>query len=195
MRQMIPGGDTMKGVVVKFDEDRGYGFIRSAGRDADVFVHVSEVPERKPLKVGQRVRFEARKTAKGWSATDVAPGRKQFSPGARYGALAGVGVLGAVIGFRRAEVPLLWSYLLAINAVTFLFYGLDKILAGTSLLRVPKLVLHGLALAGGTPGAFVGQRAFRHKTQKSSFRRRFVAVVILQAAAIAAAVYYLSPGS
>ena len=109
----------------------------------------------------------------------------------KYGVPAGLAVLGAVIGLHRAGLPLLWSYLLAVNAVTFLFYGLDKLLAARDLWRVPEVVLQAMALFGGSPAAFAGQKIFRHKTLKKSFRRTYLAVVILQAVVIVALVYYL----
>jgi uncharacterized membrane protein YsdA (DUF1294 family) len=34
---------------------------------------------------------------------------------------------------------------------------------------VPEVVLHGLALAGGFPGGWVGRSMFLHKTKKGIF--------------------------
>ena len=55
-------------------------------------------------------------------------------------------------------------WLIAINVVTFLVYGLDKFMAKTIPARVPELFLHLLALAGGFIGGWTGMFAFRHKT-------------------------------
>jgi uncharacterized membrane protein YsdA (DUF1294 family) len=49
-----------------------------------------------------------------------------------------------------------------------------------------------LALAGGWPGAVLGQRHFRHKTRKVSFLLTFWAVVVLHVAAAGAVVYYFA---
>lgn len=73
-----------------------------------------------------------------------------------------------------------WSYLFAINVVTFLLYLYDKSVAKIGLLRVPEAVLHTVTVAGGTPAAFIGQNLFRHKTVKASFRRVFWMIVIAQ---------------
>jgi len=78
------------------------------------------------------------------------------------------------------------SYLLGINLATFLAYGIDKRQAIVGSVRTPELVLHALALAGGTPGAFLGQVVFRHKTQKRSFRTVFIAIALLQALVLTA---------
>jgi uncharacterized membrane protein YsdA (DUF1294 family) len=73
-----------------------------------------------------------------------------------------------------------YAYLAAINLITFLFYGYDKRQSQSNNFRVPELILHLLALLGGTPGALLGQLVFRHKTKKLSFRIVFLAIVLIQ---------------
>jgi uncharacterized membrane protein YsdA (DUF1294 family) len=80
-------------------------------------------------------------------------------------------------------------YLLCVNVVTAGYYGYDKAQAGQQGRRVPEVVLHGLALAGGTLGAWLGMRLFRHKTIKGGFRLVFWFIAILQAGVLAALVY------
>lgn len=63
----------------------------------------------------------------------------------------------------------IWYVLLSL--LTFLLYGMDKRAAKQGARRVPEVRLHVLALLGGWPGAWLGQRVFRHKTIKVSFRR------------------------
>jgi uncharacterized membrane protein YsdA (DUF1294 family) len=78
------------------------------------------------------------------------------------------------------------AYLAGVNLATFTAYLYDKSVAasGTALWRVPEAVLHLLALVGGTPGAFAGQRLLRHKTRKEGFRIWFWVIVAVQAAAL-----------
>jgi uncharacterized membrane protein YsdA (DUF1294 family) len=61
-----------------------------------------------------------------------------------------------------------WSWfivwMIAVNLVTFLFYGIDKGMAKTIPVRVPELYLHVGALAGGFVGGWAGMFAFHHKT-------------------------------
>jgi uncharacterized membrane protein YsdA (DUF1294 family) len=82
-------------------------------------------------------------------------------------------------------------WLLAINVVTFGYYAFDKARAKVLGSRVPEMVLHGLALAGGTLGAWVAMRVFRHKTIKGSFRVVFWTIAVLQLLLVIAAVYRL----
>ncbi len=70
-------------------------------------------------------------------------------------------------------------YILAINIITLAVYGLDKYLARTNRYRISEKNLLTLALAGGTIGAYIGQKLFRHKTMKASFQNRFWMIVAL----------------
>lgn len=72
------------------------------------------------------------------------------------------------------------AWLVGINITTFVYYGYDKRRAVTNRSRVPEVVLHGLALAGGTLGAILAMRLFRHKTLKPSFRLLFVVILAIQ---------------
>jgi uncharacterized membrane protein YsdA (DUF1294 family) len=77
------------------------------------------------------------------------------------------------------------AWLLAINGTAFGYYGFDKAMARGGRRRVPEVVLHGLALAGGSFGAWLAMRTFRHKTIKGSFRLAFWLIVLLQALLVA----------
>jgi uncharacterized membrane protein YsdA (DUF1294 family) len=74
-----------------------------------------------------------------------------------------------------------YAYLAGINVITFLFYGYDKRQSRSHKARIPEIILHLLALLGGTPGALLGQLSFRHKTKKPSFQIVFLAIVLIQA--------------
>ena len=72
------------------------------------------------------------------------------------------------------------AYLVSITVTTFCAYGMDKLQAVGGGWRVPEVVLHGLALFGGTVGALLGQIVFSHKTRKQSSRAIFMLIVVLQ---------------
>ena len=114
-------------------------------------------------------------------------GKWPIGPGPRLWflllAAAAIVVLSAVAA-GRFGVRWLYAYLAAVNVCTFLAYGYDKASAIRGGLRVPETVLHVLALAGGSAGAWVGQKAFHHKTVKSSFQRAFWVIVALQAVGV-----------
>jgi uncharacterized membrane protein YsdA (DUF1294 family) len=76
--------------------------------------------------------------------------------------------------------PLFFAWLVGINLITFGYFAVDKSRAISGGARVPEVVLQGLALAGGTLGAMLAMRLFRHKTVKRSFRLLFGGVVVVQ---------------
>ena len=77
---------------------------------------------------------------------------------------------------------LLTLYLVAINVLTFLLYGIDKWKAKRARWRIPERVLLGMAAIGGSVGAWLGMRVWHHKTQHAKFRYGVPAMLVAQAA-------------
>ena len=73
-------------------------------------------------------------------------------------------------------------YLLAVNLLTFITYGIDKWKAQHKRWRVPEATLIFLAALGGSIGALLAMRVFRHKTQHKKFRFGVPAILIVQLA-------------
>lgn len=95
---------------------------------------------------------------------------RTWSPRRRYGvALALLAAIAALVLAVVLEVPVYPAWLLGLSVVTFFAYGYDKRQAVRGGGRVPEIVLHGLALAGGFPGGWAGRSVFRHKTRHTSF--------------------------
>jgi uncharacterized membrane protein YsdA (DUF1294 family) len=82
---------------------------------------------------------------------------------------AGLALLigGALLWFT--SLPFYPVWLATLGVITFLFYGFDKAQSKTGGVRVPEVVLHGLALAGGFLGGWAGRWIFHHKTRKRAF--------------------------
>lgn len=59
------------------------------------------------------------------------------------------------------------------SLATLIIYGVDKRRARHEGNRISERTLHVLSLLGGWPGAIAGQKLFRHKTYKKSFRLAF----------------------
>jgi uncharacterized membrane protein YsdA (DUF1294 family) len=100
-----------------------------------------------------------------------------------------VAVLFAIARPAWTWFHLLLAWLVAVNLVTFGYYAFDKARARRGGRRVAEVVLHGLALAGGTAGAYLGMVAYRHKTIKPGFRLIFRLIAALQAGLVAALLY------
>ena len=77
-------------------------------------------------------------------------------------------------------------YLLAINAVAFIVYGIDKYKAKKGRCRISEATLLLMAVIGGSIGAWVGMRLWHHKTMHKKFKYGIPIIIILQ---VALAVY------
>ena len=73
-------------------------------------------------------------------------------------------------------------YLLAANLLTFVTYGIDKYKARHKKWRIPEATLLLLAALGGSIGALLAMRVFRHKTQHKKFRYGVPALLLVQLA-------------
>jgi uncharacterized membrane protein YsdA (DUF1294 family) len=102
----------------------------------------------------------------------------------KYDLIFGVpAVLSSLALYQVLDRALAWphyyfSWFIAISVVTLACYGLDKGLSKARGVRarVPELVLNLLAVAGGSPGAWLGRTLFRHKT---NLRRHWLMFAIL----------------
>ena len=80
------------------------------------------------------------------------------------------------------------AYLLAINIITFIAYGIDKQAAIEERRRISEATLITLALFGGSPGALLAMRVFHHKTRKPRF---FVGIPLIMVMQIIALYLYM----
>ena len=77
---------------------------------------------------------------------------------------------------------LLLYYIIGINAVSFVAYGIDKLKAKKAKWRIPEATLLLLAVAGGSIGAWMGMKVWHHKTLHKKFRYGVPAILFLQLA-------------
>ena len=82
-------------------------------------------------------------------------------------------------------------YLITINVATFFKFGIDKLKAIHDRWRIREAALLLLAALGGSIGAWLGIKVWRHKTMHKKFKYGIPLIIILQIA-IAAAVMFLS---
>ena len=72
------------------------------------------------------------------------------------------------------------TYILGINIITFIIYGIDKWSAIHGKRRIRVLTLLGLAFIGGSIGALCAMYLFRHKTLKPMFTIGVPFMMVLQ---------------
>ena len=71
-------------------------------------------------------------------------------------------------------------YLIVINVVTFLVYGIDKWKAKQGSWRISEATLLILAVIGGSIGALLGMKVWHHKTMHKKFKYGAPAILIIQ---------------
>ena len=61
------------------------------------------------------------------------------------------------------------KYLITINIITFIAFGLDKYYAINNKYRISEKTLFSLCLLGGSFFGYIAMKVFRHKTKKLYF--------------------------
>ena len=76
-------------------------------------------------------------------------------------------------------------YLIAINIVTLIVYGIDKVKAMKGKWRISEATLLLLAIIGGSVGAWLGMKTWHHKTMHKKFKYGLPLILLVQIALIA----------
>ncbi len=76
-------------------------------------------------------------------------------------------------------------YLIVINVVTLIVYGIDKVKAMKGKWRISEATLLILAVIGGSIGALLGMKVWRHKTMHKKFKYGLPLILLVQIALIA----------
>ena len=75
-------------------------------------------------------------------------------------------------------------YLLVVNTLTFLLYGIDKYKATKARWRISEATLLMMAVIGGSIGAWAGMRLWHHKTMHKKFKYGIPLIILLQVALV-----------
>lgn len=186
------------GKIIKWNDEKGFGFVVPKGGNQPVFLHVRGFSnrQRRPL-VGAMVSYELGSDAQG----------RCCAVGVRY-----ADEKQATIELKISIVPMLWALLfsallavmvvfgnipmvvamayLVISLMTFMAYVLDKSAAKLGQRRTAENTLFLYGLAGGWPGAIFAQQLFRHKSSKREFQTIFWLTVLFNCSAL---IWLLSP--
>jgi len=84
------------------------------------------------------------------------------------------------MSYLPTESQMIILYIIIINIITFLLFGIDKHRARKQTRRISERVLLICALIGGSPSALYAMSKFRHKTKKISFQTYIAIILILQ---------------
>mgnify|MGYP002510980672 FL=1 len=78
----------------------------------------------------------------------------------------------------------LLNYLVIINIIAFIVYGIDKLKAKKGKWRITEATLLLLAIIGGSIGAWCGVKVWHHKTLHKKFRYGIPLIIAIQIAMI-----------
>ncbi|MES2939083.1 MAG: cold shock and DUF1294 domain-containing protein [Pseudomonadota bacterium] len=205
------------GKVIRWDADKGFGFIRCAGQGADVFFHIRDfrsgdgkaptvdldvsfeeihVGGKGPRAMAVRPRAEESAARPRPVAQRSAPARRAHAAASPVNAtfiLLLTAAYYVLVGAAVWHGRLPWWVLpasLGLNALSFLAYWRDKRAARRRQWRTQEQTLHLLSLAGGWAGAWYAQQALRHKSSKQSFRTVYWMMVVAHWIALGAVLRY-----
>lgn len=181
-----------QGKIIKWNDEKGFGFVVPKGGSQPVFVHVRAFSnrQRRPV-VDAAINYELGSDAQGrCCATNVRyADEKQANVELRISAFP---VLFAIA--FSAVLTLMWSsgripmavaiLYLVVSLATFMAYALDKSAAKSGQWRTQESTLFLMGLAGGWPGAILAQRLLRHKSSKRDFQTFFWLTVIVNSGAL-----------
>jgi uncharacterized membrane protein YsdA (DUF1294 family)/cold shock CspA family protein len=184
----------LKGKLIKWNDEKVFGFIVPNGGGDHVFIHKSAFSnrQRKP-QINDTITFSITKDKQGRYCADEATfsGEKLKKKQAKsvnklsiYLSVIFLGLIVAASAIGYLPVNLLLVYLGG-SSLTFILYAYDKSKAQRGAWRTPESTLHLFSLAGGWPGAAIAQQTFRHKSQKKEFRFVFWLTVIANFGALA----------
>lgn len=80
--------------------------------------------------------------------------------------------------FNNQEIYFL-GYLILINIITFIAYGVDKSKSRNKQWRIPESTLIFLGLIGGAIGGLMAMVIFKHKLSKKSFYMGLPLIIVL----------------
>lgn len=169
----------LKGKLIKWNEDKAFGFILPNGGGDHVFIHKSALQNRqRSPQINDTITFSIIKDKQGRHCADGATfsgekiKKKQAKSVSKFSIYLSVIFLGLITvaiitGYLPINLALVYF---GSSILTFILYAYDKAKAKRGAWRTPESTLHLFALAGGWPGAAIAQQTLRHKSQKKEFR-------------------------
>lgn len=183
----------MKGKLIKWNDDKVFGFIALNGGGDHVFIHKTALSNRKRIpKINDVITFTISKDKQGRYCADEATftgemlKKKQAKNVSKFSIYLSVMFLSSIVlSYYLGYIPqkLVFVYF-GVSVITYLAYAFDKYKAQQGAWRTQESTLHLFALIGGWPGAAIAQQVLRHKSQKREFRLGFWFTVIVNLGAL-----------
>lgn len=184
----------LKGKLIKWDNEKAFGFIAPNGGGEHIFIHKSAFSNRQRTpQIKDIITFSITKDNQGRYCADEATfsgeklRKKQAKSASQFSIYLPliflVCLLAAfIMGYIPVNLVLLYF---GASILTFILYAHDKSKAKRGAWRTSESTLHLFAFIGGWPGAAIAQQTLRHKSQKKEFRLVFWSTVITNFCALA----------
>lgn len=202
-----------QGYVVKFDAERGFGFIKFKEFDKELFFHIKGFKANRNPVIGEQVLFdikpdkqgrpvavnvqEALFVAKKQQEREQRKQKQQAHKAHQARQEQKHGTLNLLCGFAvgyfvlivimslMSDVP---SYLplmyVVMGVISFIMYYQDKRKAQNNQWRIPEKTLHIIDVLGGWIGATFAHKLLNHKATKAPFRGVFYATIVIHVMAV-----------
>jgi len=170
-----------KGILIRWDNDKGFGFIRPDVGNKDIFFHIGSLPhyQRRP-KIGDVLLYEVEVDDRGrYYATSTRIKGLAWSPFTLVwgGLLLLFGTYCCLVLQQTLPIHPIAVYA-AMSLLTIWAYSYDKRAAQLGFWRTPEIKLHILEALGGWPGALLAQIFYRHKVRKLRYQVVFWLIVL-----------------
>lgn len=170
------------GRIMKWTDDRGFGFILPDEGGDTIFVHISGFQHgaRRPAE-GDVVFYQVDRSDRRTKAVNV---RLKALPlpdtvVVAYGVAVLLLTLLVLYGFGFVHLNAAMAGYLMMSVVTFGFYYVDKKRAEARRWRIHGLTLHVLEAIGGWPGALLAMAMLRHLTRKTDHLQVLCAIIAI----------------
>lgn len=189
-----------KGQLIKWKDERGFGFIQPENQSQEVFLHISELKDltRRP-QVGDTIYYHlivkkgkiragnafilGARSKPGSSSKSLSKKVNKYPFPYWKALLLSIFPLAGSLHFAWITgnpIPIILYTVMSL--VTFSLYAEDKSRAKGGQWRISESTLHLCEFAGGWLGGFVAQRKLRHKSIKSSYQIVFWTIVVIHIA-------------
>ncbi|NOH71983.1 DUF1294 domain-containing protein [Vibrio pectenicida] len=152
----------MRGTISEWYDNEGYGYIAVENQQARVKFHLNDLQTfgRIP-RVSERVQFKLREdTREGLKAVQI---EKQMMFKFTFAIAIWFSTTLIASMFLLSYPPLLFFTYVALSAIAYLVYALDKHALRSGTWRVPSIFLFALNLFGGWPGALLAQSFLNYR--------------------------------
>lgn len=176
------------GTIIRWNRKRGFGFIKDAKEDKDVFIHIKAFGGEKNQvtpRNGDKIRYVIEADAKGrLRASQASMVQKP-----QWRIMAKQFVIFWLIGMAATTLlaltsPVTFLWYLGMSSLCYTLYVIDKANAVRGEWRIPEGSLQLLALFGGWPGGLLAQHVHCHKLAKKRFQRFFWLAVFINVAGL-----------